>query len=251
METLLAFLILSLVPLSASVARRMKETRATKRALYEYVVAPLADTHVIRLDTNSANHVSRGRITVSLAAPDTAAGVSLDSPGLVSGETAATVVDLVNTSSRRSTVALTTIATSSSLLDQDPVNGLQLAIDRCSAPWEPVPGATRPGYRCPGRTVSVLVRRPVLVSNLALSNLDAGDQGGKQHLCLSLTLPESAGNEFQGLSSTIQYRFTALRSWDAGNGVVGDELPETPLRSFTDLSAARVSSTSWRGNGKL
>jgi hypothetical protein len=44
-ETLLVFLILSLVPACAvfALARRMKGTRATKRALYEYVVAPLAE----------------------------------------------------------------------------------------------------------------------------------------------------------------------------------------------------------------
>jgi hypothetical protein len=44
-ETLLAFLIVSLMLASGvfAVARRMKGTRATNRALYEYVVAPLAE----------------------------------------------------------------------------------------------------------------------------------------------------------------------------------------------------------------
>jgi hypothetical protein len=166
------------------------------------------NSDLIRLETSSANHVSDGRMTVSLAAPGTAADVTLDSPGLVPGETEATAVDLVDTPTT-SAVALSTMAASSSLLDQDPVNGLQLAIDRCSAPWRAVPGATRVRYRCPGRSVSVLAPRPVLGSNLPLSNLDDGDHAGEQHLLLALTLPESAGNEFQGLSTTVQYRFTS------------------------------------------
>lgn len=160
------------------------------------------DSNVIRLET--ANHVPGDRITVSLAA---AADVTLDSPALAPGETATAGIDLVDTSTA-SAVALSTVATSSSLLDQDPVNGLQLAIDRCSAPWEAVPGASRARYRCPGRSVSVLAPRPVLGSNLPLSNLDGGARAGEHHLLLALTLPESAGNEFQGLSTTIRYRFT-------------------------------------------
>jgi hypothetical protein len=129
----------------------------------------------------------------------------------VPGETAAAAVDLVvNTGA--STVTLTTMAASSSLLDQDPVNGLRLGIDRCSVPWEAVPGATRVRYRCPGRSVSVLVPRRILASSLPLSNLDAVADGGTQHLLISLTLAESAGNEFQGLSSTIEYAFAVLQT---------------------------------------
>jgi hypothetical protein len=127
----------------------------------------------------------------------------------VPGETAAAAVDLVvNTGA--STVTLTTMAASSSLLDQDPVNGLRLGIDRCSVPWEA--GATRVRYRCPGRSVSVLAPRRILASSLPLSNLDAVADGGTQHLLISLTLPESAGNEFQGLSSTIEYAFAVLQT---------------------------------------
>lgn len=165
-------------------------------------------THLIRLDTNSGSHISSGPIPVSLEFPGVAAGLALDSAGFVPGDTAATVVDLVSASSARaSTLTLTTTATSSSLLDQDPVNGVQLAIDRCSVSWEALPGATRLRYRCSGRRVPVVAPRPVLVGNVPLPNLDAA--AGKRHLLVSLTLPESAGNEFQGLSSTIRCAFAA------------------------------------------
>jgi hypothetical protein len=168
----------------------------------------VVNSHVVWLDASPAARVSPGPVAVSL--PGAAEGVTLDTPGLVPGETAAAAVDLVvNTGA--STVTLTTMAASSSLLDRDPVNGLRLG-NRCSVPWEAVPGATRVRYRCPGRSVSVLVPRRILASSLPLSNLDAVADGGTQHLLISLTLPESAGNEFQGLSSTIEYAFAVLQT---------------------------------------
>ncbi len=174
------------------------------------------NTHVIWPDTSAAGHVPPGTVTVSLAAPaDSSDGATFNASALVPGTTVATAIDLVvNTSLRPYTITVTTMATSSSLLDQDPRTGLRLTIDRCSIPWEPVPGTARPGYRCPGRSVSVLAPRPVLTSNLPLSNLDADADAdeGKHHLLFSLTLPENAGNEFQGLSSTIHYTFAVRTS---------------------------------------
>ena len=68
------------------------------------------------------------------------------------------------------------------------------------------------------------------MSNVPLSNL-AGEGGRtKQHLLVSLTLPESAGDEFQGLSSVFEYVFAA--SWspgdDTANSVHALAVPYTP-----------------------
>lgn len=177
-------------------------------------LAVLAGGTVLNRDAiwlDTADHVSPGAVTVSLAAPESADRMTFDAPALAPGDTAATPIDLVTSlsSGKASTATLTTIATSSSLLDQDPVNGLRLTIDRCSVPWEALPAAIRVSYRCSGDRVSVVASRPVRASNVPLSNLDAGDGPAKQHLLFSLTLPATAGNEFQGLSSTIEYVFTA------------------------------------------
>jgi hypothetical protein len=178
--------------------------------LVAFGVRAVLTTQVVRLDTNPASRQSGRPGTVSLTAPGgTADGVSFHTPGLVPGATAASAVDLVmSTSSGRRMVTLTTTASSSSLLDQDPVDGLQLAVDRCAVPWVGVRAADHAAYRCPGRRISVLAPRPVLVRNIPLPNLDVTG-GSRQHLLLSLTLPQSAGNEFQGLSSTIHYALSA------------------------------------------
>lgn len=173
-------------------------------------VRAVVTTPVVRLDADPAGRRSPGPVTVSLAAPGgTTDGVSFDTPGLAPGDTVALRVDLVmRASSRAPTATLTTTATSSSLLDQDPVDGLQLAIDRCGVPWEKVPAARHRAYRCPGRRLPVLAPRPILGRSVRLSNLDAAGKS-RPHLLLLVTLPRSAGNEFQGLSSRIDYAFSA------------------------------------------
>lgn len=97
------------------------------------------------------------------------------------------------------------------MLDTDATNGLQLAIDRCSVPW--TESGTSPAftYTCSGTTSTVLATRPVIGSNLALSNLSALTAGATDHLRVTLSFPSSAGNTFQGVSSAITYTFTATQ----------------------------------------
>jgi hypothetical protein len=178
------------------------------RTAASFAVALLAGgaalgTPVVGLDASSAEHGPPGRVEVSMATP---APVTLETPRMAPGDTAVLTLNVV-VPSGGPVVALTTEAEPSSLLDQDPVDGLRLEIERCSGPWQAMPGGNRPRYGCPGRSFPVLAQQPVVLSNVALPNLDAGQ--AEQHLLLSLTLPESAGNDFQGLSSTIHYTFTA------------------------------------------
>ena len=103
---------------------------------------------------------------------------------------------------------LTTNATTSSALDTDATDGLQMAIDRCSVAWtESGPPYT---YTCSGTTSSVLASAPVIGSNLALSNLTL-TAGSTDHLRVTVTLPGTAGNSFENLSSTIAYTFTGVQ----------------------------------------
>jgi hypothetical protein len=105
-------------------------------------------------------------------------------------------------------VTLTTSATSSSLLDTDATNGLQIAIDKCSQAWtESGPPYT---YTCGGSTSSVLASRALIGSAIALSNLTL-TAGSTDHLRVTVTLPSSADNTLQNKSSTIDYTFTGVQ----------------------------------------
>jgi spore coat-associated protein N len=103
---------------------------------------------------------------------------------------------------------LTTNVSASSGLDTDVTDGLQVAIDKCSVAWtESGPPYT---YTCGGATSAVLASRPLIGSNLALSNLTL-TAGTTDHLRVTVTLPSTAGNTFQNLSSTVGYTFTGVQ----------------------------------------
>jgi len=103
---------------------------------------------------------------------------------------------------------LTTSASASSALDTDATDGLHIAIDKCSVAWtESGPPYT---YTCGGSTSTVLASSPVIGSNVALSNLTL-TAGSTDHLRVTVTLPSSAGNTFQNLSSTVGYTVTGVQ----------------------------------------
>ena len=103
---------------------------------------------------------------------------------------------------------LTTSASASSALDTDATDGLLIAIDKCSVAWtESGPPYT---YTCGGSTSTVLASSPVIGSNVALSNLTL-TAGSTDHLRVTVTLPSTAGNTFQNLSSTVGYTFTGVQ----------------------------------------
>ena len=105
-------------------------------------------------------------------------------------------------------VTLTTNASTSSALDTNTTDGLQVAVDKCSVAWtESGPPYT---YTCSGSTSSVLASQPVIGSNMALSNLTL-TAGSTDHLRVTVTLPSTAGNALQNLSSTIAYTFTGVQ----------------------------------------
>jgi spore coat-associated protein N len=103
---------------------------------------------------------------------------------------------------------LTTSASPSSALDTDTADGLHLAIDKCSVAWtESGPPYT---YTCGGSVSTVLASQPLIGSNVALSNLTL-TAGTTDHLRVTVTLPSTAGNAFQNLSSTVGYTFTGVQ----------------------------------------
>jgi hypothetical protein len=151
--------------------------------------------------------------TVTLASISSSAlnnRLSVGASGIAPGDTIQRSVDIKNTGTiSLASVTLTTTASPSSLLDTDGTNGLQLVIDKCSVAWTETGGPPYT-YTCGGTTSSVLASTAVIGSNLALSNLTL-TAGVDNYTRVTMTLPSTAGNTFQGLSSTVTFSFTATQ----------------------------------------
>jgi spore coat-associated protein N len=155
--------------------------------------------------TSASHTIASG--TLSLTAPFSRLGTGAST--IAAGDTMQRAIDLSYSGTINfGSATLTTSATSSSGLDTDAVNGLQIAIDKCSQAWtESGPPYT---YTCGGSTSTVLASRALIGSSIALSNLTL-TAGATDHLRVTVTLPGSAGNSLQNLSSTISYTFTGVQ----------------------------------------
>jgi spore coat-associated protein N len=167
--------------------------------------------------TDSASvdqQISTGTLTVALGASGTAANrLDIAASAVAPGDTMQRAVDVTNGGSvDMGSVSLTTAPTvgNSSILDTNTTDGLQMAIDRCSVAW--TEGGVAPAYTyvCSGATSVVLASTPVVGTNVALANMLLAS-GSDNHLRVTLSLPTTADNTFQNLSSTIRYTFTATQ----------------------------------------
>jgi len=178
------------------------------------VAAALVGMGAFAVFTNSAT-VSQtnttGTVTLSpISTNGTNNRLSVGASGLAAGDTVQRSVDVKSTGSLTlASVTLTTTATTSSLLDTDTTNGLQMVIDKCSVAWTETGGPPYT-YTCGGTTSSVLASAPVIGTNLTLSNITL-TAGTDNFVRVTLTLPSAAPNTLQGLTSVIQYAFTATQ----------------------------------------
>jgi spore coat-associated protein N len=163
--------------------------------------------------TSASQSVSSGTVTIALGATGAATNrLTVDATGVVAGDTIQRSFDLTNSGNQNlASVALTTTASPSSLLDSDATNGLQMVIDKCSVAWTEAGSSPAFAYTCGGTLTTIIPSRAVIGSNLALAGLAALTTGGTDHLRATLTLPSGTGNTFQGLTSTITYSFTGTQ----------------------------------------
>jgi len=169
-------------------------------------------TYATFTDTTSASMpVDSGVVDVNLGAVGADNRLTVAAVDVVPGDTLQRAFKLSNSStSTMASITLTTAATTSSLLDTDATDGLQMVIEKCSIAWVESGVAPAYTYTCLGTTSTVLASRPVIGSNLALSNLSL-TAGATDNLRVTLSFPSSAGNTFQNLASTIQYTFTGTQ----------------------------------------
>ncbi len=163
--------------------------------------------------TTASQTIGSGTVTISLGATGAATNrLNVGASNIAAGDTIQRSVDLVNQGTLDlSTISLSTTATTSSKLDSDTTNGLQMAIDRCSVPWSEGGSAPAYTYSCSGTTSSVLASTPVIGANMALANMGALAHGATDHLRVTLSLPASAPNSLQSQSSVVQYTFNGTQ----------------------------------------
>ncbi len=154
-----------------------------------------------------AQSLTSGTVSITLGAANR---LTVGASNLVPGDTIQRAVDINNNGSAGTSsvgsITLTTTAPTTSLLDSDATNGLQMVIDKCSVAWtESGPPYT---YTCGGTTTSVLTTRAVIGGSIALSNMSALTAGNTDRLRITLTLPAGASNTLQGQSSVLNYVFT-------------------------------------------
>lgn len=161
---------------------------------------------------SAAQSISSGVVDISLGAAGTAANrLTVAASNIVPGDTIQRAVTLTNSStSALGSITLTTSATTSSLLDTDATNGLQVLIEKCSVAWTEGGVAPAYTYTCGGTTSTVLASRAIVGSGLALSNV-AQSASSTDYLRVTVSLPTTAGNTFQNLTSTVQFAFTATQ----------------------------------------
>jgi hypothetical protein len=176
-------------------------------------VAGLGTYGTFTSTTSSSQTDTSGTVNIALGAAGTATNrLTIGASGLVPGDIIQRQVQLTDSGNQNlAGVALTSSAAPSSLLDSDATNGLQMTVQSCPTAWIEAGTAPTYTYTCSGSAATVLTSRPVIGSNVNLPSLNALNAGGVDNLLFTLSFPGSAGNTFQGLTSTINFSFTGTQ----------------------------------------
>ena len=162
--------------------------------------------------TTSAN-TATGTGKVVLSTASSVRGLDVSATNLVPGDTVERTVTLTLSSDTESfgSVKLTTAGTASNLLTTDAVNGLQLKVDQCSVAW--TKPANSNALTCSGTTTPVIAQRAVVGSTLDLgaATTTLNSSAAASNLRVTVSLPATADNAFQGLANTINFTFDATQ----------------------------------------
>lgn len=187
--------------------RRSTGARIAASVAIVLTAAALAGTGTFGTFTSIATAgpaaVQDGTVVISVAAGDGSAAVPL-SYSLMPGASSTQLLDLVDGGTAGlASVTLATVATSSSILDTDPTNGLQMTVQSCSVRWAA-------DLTCAGTQSTVLASGPA-VRTAALTGPLSLAAGVTDHLAVTMALPSSAGDAFEQQSSTLSLVFTAVQ----------------------------------------
>ncbi len=174
-------------------------------------VAGLGTFGTFTSTTAASATVASGTVRIAFGPGGATNPLAVPVTGMVAGDTISQPLVLANTGDQDlSSVTLTTAATTSSRLDTDQANGIQLQIQSCPLAWTQVGAAPRISYTCASPT-TVLAARPAIAAAVPVSPLSSLSAGQVDNLLVKVTLPDSANNDFQGLSSVVGFSFTGTQ----------------------------------------
>ena len=154
--------------------------------------------------------VTSGTLSLDLNSTNSTASLPMNAAGFVPGDSISRSVDLVNSGDLAfAGIQLTSTATTSSILDTNKTSGLQLSVKSCSVPWTESLTGTVAKYTCAGTTSTLASGPAAMFANL--NNPAVLNAKGVDRLVVTLSLPETAGNEFQGKTSTLSISFTGTQ----------------------------------------
>jgi hypothetical protein len=155
--------------------------------------------------------VDTGTLSINLAQPAGAVAIPVSTAGFLPGDSMSRAINLVNDGNLplASVSMMTQVTSPATVLTTDAVNGLQLSVKACSVAWTQGGTAQAPTYTCSGTERSIASGS--VVNNLTLNAPASLNVGGTDHLVFSVSLPTTAGNEFQGKSATLSLSFTGVQ----------------------------------------
>jgi spore coat-associated protein N len=161
--------------------------------------------------TSASEAVTSGTVNIAIgAAGGTDNRLTVGASNIVPGDTIQRAVKLTNSGNQAlGAVTLTTAAAPSSLLDTDATNGLQMLVQKCTTAWVEA-NSPKYTYTCTGTTTTVVASQRVIGAAIPMTGLSSVTSGS-DFLMVTLTLPATAGNTFQNLSSTLNFTFDATQ----------------------------------------
>jgi spore coat-associated protein N len=158
--------------------------------------------------TTADQQVTAGTVVIELGG--TVNTLSTPITGLLPGDSVERYATLSNTgSSDFGNVTLTTklaAGATANALTTDVTNGLRLTVETCSTAWTVRPSEVD---TCTG-SKTVLADSAILAADArVLTNLASVAAQASDHLKITTSLPSSADNTFQGLTSTVDFTFNA------------------------------------------
>lgn len=174
-------------------------------------VAGLGTYGAFTSSTQASTKVTDATMHIDMAANGGSNNLQLDAAGLLPGDRVQRLITLANSGTADlAAVALTTAAIGApSVLTSDITNGLKIGVESCNQVWSA--GSPGTGYSCGGTKTQVLTTRAIIGANMALAPLTSLTAGAKDNLLVTLTLPDTAGDAFQGVTSTVNFTFSATQ----------------------------------------
>lgn len=158
--------------------------------------------------TSASTVVDVATTVIGLDGQNATGGLSVPAAGLLPGDRAERLVSLSNLGTGEfGSIILSSNPAIVNALSTDKVNGLKLTVENCATAWTATASA---GFACAPGAVPVLAGLPITGTN-ELSSLGSLKVGKSDNLKVTVALPKSADNSFQGLKNTVNFTFDATQ----------------------------------------